>query len=139
MPTASDDNLGTGKWGLGPSAVAVTMRGPWVMGVLASQVWSVGGDEERDDISTFLSQYFINYNLEHGWFITSAPIITANWKFPDGEQWIVPFGGGFGKVFVVGTRPMNFNTQLFYNAVRPDTFPSSKVEWRFQLSFLFPK
>jgi hypothetical protein len=121
FPTASDKALGTEKWGLGPSAVVLTMRGPWVMGVLVSQLWSVGGADERDDISGFLTQYFINYNLPHGWFITSAPIITANWKRPDGNKWVVPFGGGFGKVFRVGSQAMNFNTQLFYNAVRPDT------------------
>ena len=139
MPTASDDRLGTGKWGLGPSVVALTMKGPWVVGGLVNQLWSVGGDEERADISSFLAQYFINYNLEGGWFITSAPIITANWKADDGNKWVVPFGGGFGKVFRVGSQPMNFNTQVFYNAVRPDTLPNANVEWRFQLNFLFPK
>ena len=139
FPTASDDGLGTGKWGLGPSVVALTMRGPWVIGVIVNQIWSVAGDDERADLSNFLTQYFINYNLPHGWFLTSAPIITANWKRPEGNKWVVPFGGGFGKVFRVGSQAMNFNTQLFYNAVRPDDFPSSNVEWRFQLNFLFPK
>ncbi len=51
----------------------------------------------------------------------------------------LPFGGGFGKVFRVGSQAMNFNTQVFYNAVQPDDFPSANVEWRFQLNFLFPK
>jgi len=139
MPTASDDRLGGGKWGLGPSIVTLTMRGPWVIGAIVSQIWSVGGDEERADISSFLAQYFINYNLSDGWFLTTAPIITANWKAADGDTWLVPFGGGFGKVFRVGSQPLNFNTQLFYNAVRPDTVPRANMEWRFQLSFLFPK
>lgn len=139
MPTASDDRLGGGKWGLGPSVVALTMRGPWVIGAIVSQIWSVAGDEERADISSFLAQYFINYNLSDGWFLTSGPIITANWKAAEGNTWLVPFGGGFGRVFRVGSQPLNFNTQLFYNAVRPDTVPSANMEWRFQLSFLFPK
>ncbi len=139
MPTASDDRLGGGKLGLGPSIVTLTMRGPWVIGAIVSQIWSVGGDEDRADISSFLAQYFINYNLSDGWFLTTAPIITANWKAADENTWLVPFGGGFGKVFRVGSQPLNFNTQLFYNAVRPDTVPRAKMEWRFQLSFLFPK
>jgi len=139
IPTASDDTLGTGKWGLGPSVVALTLRGPWVVGALVNQLWSVGGDEERADISSFLLQYFINYNLSAGWYLTSAPIITANWKAEDGDKWMVPLGGGFGRVFPLGRQPVNFNTQLFYNAVRPDTLPSANIEWRFQLSLLFPK
>jgi len=139
LPTASDDRLGGGKWGLGPSGVALTMRGPWVIGGIVSQLWSVGGDEDRGDVSNFLFQYFINYNLANGWFLTTGPIITANWKASDGNKWVVPFGGGFGRVFRVGSQALNFNTQLFYNAVRPDTAPSANLEWRFQLAFLFPK
>ena len=139
VPTASDDQLGAGKWGLGPSVVALTMRGPWVVGGIVSQIWSIGGDDARSDVSSFLFQYFINYNLADGWFLTSGPIITANWEADDGNTWIVPFGGGFGKVFRVGSEAMNFNTQVFYNVVRPDTAPSSNLEWRMQLSFLFPK
>ena len=52
---------------------------------------------------------------------------------------MVPFGGGVGKVFRIGSQAMNFNTQLFYNAVTPDTFPGANLEWRFQLNFLFPR
>lgn len=139
LPTASDDRLGGGKWGLGPSVVALTMRGPWVIGTIVSQLWSVAGDADRADFSNFLLQYFINYNLADGWFLTTGPIITANWKADAGNKWVVPFGGGFGRVFRVGDQAMNFNSQVFYNAVRPDTAPSANLEWRIQFSLLFPK
>jgi hypothetical protein len=49
-------------------------------------------------VNQFLTQYFVNRNLEHHWFLTSAPIITANWRAPGNNQWLVPFGGGFGKM-----------------------------------------
>ncbi|MEZ5827340.1 MAG: hypothetical protein R3D01_02705 [Hyphomicrobiales bacterium] len=32
-------------------------------------------------MNAFLFQYFINYNLKHGWYLTSAPIITL-WEAP---------------------------------------------------------
>ena len=115
------------------------MQGPWVVGVLGSQIWSVGGDEDRADISSFLLQYFINYNMADGWFLTSSPIIRANWKADDGNKWTVPWGGGFGKIFVLGRQPMNFSTQLFYDATKPETLPAANLEWRVQLSLLFPK
>ena len=67
------------------------------------------------DLNFFLMQYFINYNFPSGWYLTSAPIITANWEADNGERWIVPFGGGIGKVFKIGKQPMNINTQVFYN------------------------
>jgi hypothetical protein len=38
LPAASDDVLGQDKWGLGPSAVYLTMKGSWVIGSLFSNV-----------------------------------------------------------------------------------------------------
>jgi hypothetical protein len=137
FPTATDDVLGSGKFSLGPSVVALTMKGQWVIGALASNVWSVAGKDDRADVNFFLMQYFINYNFPSGWYLTSAPIITANWEADSGEQWIVPFGGGIGKVFRIGNQPMNINTQAFYNVETPTNGP--KWQWRWQIQFLFPK
>lgn len=36
LPTATDDLLGSDKWGIGPSVIAVTMPGNWVIGGLMS-------------------------------------------------------------------------------------------------------
>jgi hypothetical protein len=85
-----------------------------------------------------LFQYFINYNFPSGWYLTSAPIITANWEADADNKWVVPFGGGVGKIFRVGQQPINANVQAFFNAVKPD---ASGADWqfRFQLQFLFPQ
>ena len=85
-----------------------------------------------------LVQYFINYNLPDGWYLTSAPIITANWKAESGNRWVVPFGAGVGKVFRVGKRPLNASVHAFYNVVKPEDFGA---DWQFRaaLQFLFPK
>ena len=52
-------------------------------------------------------QYFINYNLDKGWYLSSSPIITANWKASNGNVWVVPVGGGVGRVFRLGFQPVN--------------------------------
>jgi hypothetical protein len=137
FPTASDRVLGTDKWSAGPSAVVLTIRGPWVVGALANNLWSYAGDDDRKDVNQFLLQYFINYNLPKGWYISSAPIITANWKADSGNKWTVPFGGGIGKIFRIGKQPVNAQVQAFYNAVKPDNGPDWTL--RLQLQFLFPK
>jgi len=137
FPTASDRVLGTGKWGIGPSLVVLTIQGPWVVGGLANNLWSYAGDDDRNDVNQFLFQYFINYNLPRGWYISSAPIITANWEADSGNQWTVPFGGGVGKIFRIGKQPINAQVQAFYNAIRPDNGPVWTL--RLQLQFLFPK
>ena len=137
FPTATDDVLGTGKFSIGPSVVALTMKGQWVIGALASNIWSVAGDDDRTDVNFFLMQYFVNYNFPSGWYLTSAPIVTANWEADSGNKWTVPFGGGVGKVFSIGRQPININTQVFYNVETPTN--GARWQWRWQIQLLFPK
>ena len=137
FPTATDDVLGTDKWSAGASAVALTIQGPWVVGGLVSNLWSFAGDDERADVNQFLFQYFINYNMADGWYLSSAPIITANWEAESGDQWTVPFGGGIGKIFKIGNQSLNAQVQAFYNVEKPEYGPDWTL--RLQLQFLFPK
>ena len=134
LPTSTDDRLGAGEWGAGPSAVVLTIRGPWVVGSLFSNVWSFTGDEQ---VNLFSWQYFVNYNLDDGWYLTSAPVITANWEANSDNRWTVPFGGGAGKIFKIGNQPMNVSAAAYYNVEKPDF----GADWqaRLQVQFLFPK
>jgi hypothetical protein len=134
LPTSTDDRLGAGEWGAGPSFVVLTMQGPWVVGSLFSNIWSFTGDEQ---VNLFTWQYFVNYNLDDGWYLTSAPIITANWEADSDDTWTVPFGGGVGKVFRIGKQPMNASLQAYYNVEKPDF--GADWQLRLQLQFLFPK
>ena len=106
------------------------------MGALAQNVWSFAGDEARADVNFFFSQYFINYNFPT-FYVSSAPIITANWEAASGQRWTVPFGGGVGKLFHIGKRPVDAQVQAFYNVVKPD----DAADWSLRLQFklLFPK
>ena len=70
----------------------------------------------------FLLQYFINYNFKGGLYLTSSPIITANWEAASGNKWVIPFGGGVGKIFRIGKLPLNAQTQAFYNVEQTDVW-----------------
>src|SRR3984957_1513077 len=48
--TASDRSLGTGKDSAGLSTALLTIQGPWLVGVLVTDVASVGGDEDRKNV-----------------------------------------------------------------------------------------
>jgi hypothetical protein len=139
FPTRTDTYLGNKMWSAGPSAVGLTMQGPWVIGLLAQNVWSFAGPSGPDNpsVNQFLAQYFINYNLPKGWYITSSPIITADWKAAGPDQWTVPFGLGAGKVFKIGKLPFNANVSVFYNVIRPTIGPDWSV--RGQIALLLPK
>ncbi len=45
VPTGTDDLLGTGKWGAGPTAVVLKQMGGWTVGGLANHIWSFAGQE----------------------------------------------------------------------------------------------
>ena len=136
--TASDDRLGQGAWGLGPTAVALRISGPWVYGGLVNNVWSVSEDSGRSDVNQFLFQPFVNYNFpQHpGRYLTFAPIITADWE-AEGDKWVVPLGLGIGQVRRFGKQPVNLQASFYYNVEKPDFAPEYQI--RLQLQLMFPK
>jgi hypothetical protein len=136
LPTATDSLLGNQKWCAGPAAVALTIQGSWVFGALVNQQWSFAGWGDHY-VSTFLAQPFVNYNLPNGWYLVSSPIITADWHQEPGNQWVVPLGGGIGKIQHIGKLPINFQLQAFGNVVKQDY--GSDWQLRFQIQFMFPK
>ncbi len=122
---------------LGPTAVLLITPKPWVIGVLINNQWSVGGDPNRPPVNAFLAQPFINYNLPGGWFLSSSPIITADWNAPSGQKWTVPVGGGFGRVFKIDDQAYNASIQVYYNVIRPNN--AADFNLRTSLALLFPK
>ncbi len=138
LPTATKTGvLGQGKFGLGPTAVALIQPGKWTVGALVNNVWSVAGHPELPDVNQFLLQYFINYNLQKGWYLTWQPTITANWNASSNNVWTVPFGGGVGRIMKLGFQPVNITAQFYGNAVHPPG--ASPWGMRMQIAFLFPK
>ena len=137
VPSATDPILGQGKVLFGPTVVLLTTPGHWVIGVLANNQWSVGGNPLRRSVNEMLVQPFVNYNLPHGWFLTTSPVITADWLAAPGQQWTVPVGGGLGRVFKLGDQPVSMYVSAYYNAIRPDAAPNWQL--RAELSLLFPE
>lgn len=126
------------QWALGPAVVGLTMPGHWVIGILASNVWNIGdGYNDAPDVNELTLQYFINYNMTGGWYLSSAPLITANWEADSDQQWTVPFGGGVGRVFKIGKRPVKMSLAAYYNVEKPDN--ASNWTLQFAWTFLFPK
>jgi len=133
LPTASGGKLGVNRWGGGPAAVAVTIEGPWLLGVLAGNVWA-GAHDTRVNETTL--NPFVFYNLPGGWYLMSSPIMTADWTQSPGQEWTVPLGGGVGRTFSFGGQALNARVQLFDDVVRPRYGP--RWQMQFELQFLFP-
>jgi hypothetical protein len=149
FPTATNQLLGQGKVSIGPSVVALVQPGHWTIGGLVNNVWSFAGSGGRPEVNQMTFQYFVNYNLKKGWFLSSSPILTANWnnKAPldaanggdttSGGRWTVPVGGGVGRVTRLGFQPVNMALNFYGNVVHP----SGASSWgmRFQIALLYPQ
>jgi hypothetical protein len=135
LPTATQDVLGTEKWGLGPTGVALKQSGPWTVGILAGHVWSVAGNDSRTDISSTTLQPFFSYTTKSHTTIGAYTESAYDWK---GEQWQVPLIVQAGQLFKIGPQIMQFAVAAKYWAEAPDNGPDG---WglRLQLTFLFPK
>jgi hypothetical protein len=135
LPTATDDLLGTGKWGIGPTGVVLRQEGPWTVGGLANHIWSVAGDEDRADVSQTFLQPFVSYTTPDAWTFTLQTESTYDWET---EEWAVPVNAIASKVVSVGDRPVSFFGGVRYWAEAPDGAPEG---WglRFGATLLFPK
>lgn len=134
IPTATDDLLGTGKLGLGPTAVVLKQEGPWTYGALANHLWDVAGDGNRDGVNATFLQPFLAYNLPTATTISLNSEATYDWR---NEEWTVPINLQVSQVFKIGGQPMQAFIGARYYAEKPANGP----EWglRLGLTFLFPK
>ena len=149
IPTATSTALGQGKLSFGPAVVALVQPGHWTLGFLVNNVWSVAGSTHRPSVNQMTLQYFINYNMKKGWYLTSSPIITANWHSQavgeaangndttGGGVWTIPFGGGAGRIMRLGYQPVNISASFYGNAVHPPG--ASNWGMRLQIALLYPK
>ena len=137
MDTASNDELGSGKWSAGPTAVFLIQPKPWTMGLLGRQIWDFAGDSDRKSVNQLLLEPFINYNLANGWYLITDMIFTANWQADSSNRWTIPLGGGVGKMFAIGSQKMNTKLEAYYNVEKPDGAPDWSMSWTLQ--FLFPR
>jgi hypothetical protein len=139
LDTATDDRLGQGAWGLGPTAVALHLGKTWVYGALINNVWSVAEDDDRTRVNQLLVQPFVNYNFPDapGRYLAFSPVITADWKADSGQRWVVPLGLAIGQIMRFGKQPVNLQAGAYYNVERPDY--AARWQLRLQIQLLFPK
>ena len=135
LPTASDSLLGAEKWGLGPTGVVLTQRGPWTMGALGNHIWSVGGDGSRADVNATFIQPFITYTTKTATTFGLNTESTYNWK---AENWSVPINLTVAQLMKFGKQPVQLGAGVRYWADSPAGGPEG---WGFRLilTFLFPK
>ncbi|WP_233998618.1 transporter [Microbulbifer pacificus] len=135
IPTGSEDLLTFGKWGAGPTAVALLQDGPWTVGALANQIWSFAGSDHRPDINQGFIQPFLAYTTSRAWSIIFMSESTYKW---DTEEWTVPLNLLAAKVFKIGSQHVQLRAGPRYYAESTDLAPHG---WGFRVNLIlmFPE
>ena len=134
FPTATEPQLGTEKWGAGPTGVVLKQTGGWTIGALANHVWSYGGDSKRQDVNSTFLQPFFAYTTPDAWTYTLQTESTYDWE---NEQWNVPVAFLVAKVFKVGQQTYQIQAGPRYYAESPDT-GAHNLGFRLNFVLLFP-
>ena len=120
FPTATDTTLGTGKWSAGPAGTLVYVSGPWIDGILVSQLWSFAGADGRQSVSLTQIEALLSYAFANNWYVQTNPTFSCDWQASSGEKWVVPIGIDIGKVFPIGSQSVSLQLGGYYNVKKPD-------------------
>lgn len=122
FPTASDPQLGAGKWQAGPAAMLFHFSQKWSKGILLQHWWSIGGQANREDVITTEIQYVIRRNLRNAWSIGMGPNIVINWTAEQGNRLTFPIGLGITKTVKIGKTPLKMRIEPQYSLVYPKNY-----------------
>ena len=134
LPTATDELLGAGKWGTGPTGVVVWQGSGWTVGVLAWHNWSFAGDADRADVNETFLQPVLAYTTSRAWTFTLQGEDTYNWET---GEWLAPVNFLVSKIVKVGGQPVSIVGGVRYWMDSPDTGPHG-FGGRLGMTFLFP-
>ena len=141
MDTATDDQLGSGKWSAGPMGLAMHISDKWILGAVGQHWWSFAGDDrfdvntslgsvrvDRPDVNLTDIQPIVRYRLSPTTNIGMAPNWRYNWET---DELNLPVGLGMDTLVKVGPLPVKIGVEAYYHAIRDDDFGP-----KYQLRFL---
>lgn len=135
IPTATNGNLGTRKFGLGPTAVALKQQGKWTYGALSNHIWSVAGDNDRADVNSTFLQPFVAHTTKTAWTYLLNTESSFDWR---ARKWSVPIHLVAQKLVKFGKQPVSIGGGLRCWATSPPDGPRG-CGFRLIVTPLFPK
>ena len=132
--TATDHRIGGGKWGAGPTFVILKQTGHNTIALLANHIWSVGGDDDRPNVSVTFLQPSFSHTTPSAMTIAIDAETSYDWK---AKKWVVPVNLTATQLTHLGKQPVSIGGGLRYYASAPDNGPNWGVRLIFTL--LYPK
>jgi len=136
FPTASADVLGTGKWAVGPTAIALKQTGPWTIGGLTNHIWSYAGDSDRNYVNSTFIQPFLTYVTPTKTTLAINSESTFDWR---STSWNIPINLMVSQMIKVGGQPLQLQVGARYWANSPQEDQTNTWGFRTSIIFLFPK
>ena len=134
VPTATQSLLGAGKWCVGPTGVVLKMTGPWTVGALANQIWSVAGDNGRPAVSSAYLQPFVAYTTKTAWTFSVNSESTYNWE---ASALSVPINAVVTKLITIKKMPISIGGGVRYWVTSPQSGPKG-FGARLIITLLYP-
>jgi len=133
-PTSTDDALGNGKVGAGPTAVLLRQEHGFTYGALVNHVWSFAGQGDTPNVNNTFLQPFLSYTTKK---YTTFSVNTESTYAWEQQEWTVPMNFMVQQLLKIGGHPVAFQVGYRYYAAKPDGGP----QWglRFAVTLLFPK
>lgn len=133
VPTATNNMLGSEKFGVGPTAVILKQAGSVTIGALANHIWSIAGSNNRSDVSSTFFQPFIAKNFSGGYALALNTELVQNWENR----------GTSGFVHLIGSKVISVGNQMgqIFLGPRIPYGGANTTDWGFRagLTLLFPK
>ena len=134
LPTATDEALGDGKFGAGPTLALVRQHDGWTTTILTYQLWSFAGDDHQSKVSEVYIKPSVTYTTPAGISFGFNTDSTYSWA---DRQWTVPLTFQVGRAFSFEGQEMNVSLGGRYYAVTPANGPRWGI--RLTVTLLFPE
>lgn len=136
LPTTTNPFLGSGKWSVGPTAVALKQAGAWTYGALVNHLWSYASvsrsARDRAGVNQTFLQPFLSYSTAGGVTVGLNAEASANWEASEGNVWTIPINLVVAKMSSFGPFPFQIGGGVAVYAASPDGGPT----WRLRTQFV---
>lgn len=135
LPTGTDGRLGAKKYGVGPTGAIVVQTGDGTtFGIEAHHLWSVAGDEARQDVSVTRARPFAAYTTRDAWTFGVDLDTEYDWKTKRGST---PATLSVAKLTSLAGRTVSVGGGLRHYLDSTEAGPHG---WAFRVSatFVFP-
>lgn len=137
FPTATETQLGAGKWQAGPAmAIIVTAVKNLTAGFVLQNPISYAGSPNRPSVNQMLITPTFTFNLAQGWFVGMSDY-NFTWDWENGGAAMIPIGVQIGKVVRIVRQPVSVSVEAGGVAVRPAGTPNPGIVLGFELSPIF--